>query len=151
MSDADSGLALSDGCVSDHTENADETADAPEEPVVRTRSGRVVKKPSSYSPKEACEDDYDAGDYDSADDANSPGSSVEYGSEEGGSSQDEYDSDFVAESEESVEENTDEDEEVSETESEEEEEYDSDDLVESEGSTDHDIEKPKKKKAKVVK
>jgi hypothetical protein len=33
--------------------------------VIRTRSGRVVKKPERYVPVEVCEDDYGTEDYDS--------------------------------------------------------------------------------------
>lgn len=32
---------------------------------MRTRSGRIVKKPERYSPVEVCDDDYESNDYDS--------------------------------------------------------------------------------------
>ena len=65
--------------------------------VTVTRSGRRVKQPKRYEPKEVCEDDYDAEDYDSGDDDNMEhdDGSIVYDSEEGGSSMDEYDSDFI--------------------------------------------------------
>ena len=105
-----------------------DTPNSPE-PTVRTRSGRVIRKPKQYSPKEVCDDDFNALEYDSYDELDSPGSSIEYDSDEGGSSQDEYDSDFVAGSDESVEESEESEDEESEAEEteESEEEFESDD------------------------
>lgn len=34
---------------------------------MKTRSGRVVKKPERYTPNEVCEDDYDVEEYDDTD------------------------------------------------------------------------------------
>lgn len=48
---------------------------------IRTRSGRVVKKPERYSPQEVCEDDYAAEDYDSHE-SSDVSSEVSYDSED---------------------------------------------------------------------
>lgn len=39
-----------------------------EEPIMKTRSGRVVKKPNRYIPTEKVEDDYSTDEYDTEDD-----------------------------------------------------------------------------------
>lgn len=48
---------------------------------IRTRSGRVVKKPDRYSPQEICDDDYAAEDYDSHE-SSDVSSEVSYDSED---------------------------------------------------------------------
>jgi hypothetical protein len=125
-----------------------DTRDSPE-PTVRTRSGRVIKKPKQYSPKEVCDDDFNAVEYDSYDELDSPGSSIEYDSDEGGSSQDEYDSEFVAGSDESVEESEEsEDEETADEETADEETEESEEEFESESENDEEKEYIPKKRAK---
>ena len=65
-----------------------------ESPKQVTRSGRTIKKPTRYEPEiQKFEDDYGDDEYDS--DESSVGSSIGYDSNEGGDSQDEYDSSFV--------------------------------------------------------
>lgn len=50
-------------------------------PPVKTRSGRVVKKPERYTPNEVCDDDYAAEEYDDTD-VSEVSSEVSYESEE---------------------------------------------------------------------
>ena len=67
---------------------------------VRTRSGRVVKKPERYTPVEVCEDDYAPEDYDS-NESSDVSSEVSYDSEDISSESDADDNgnlrDFVVE------------------------------------------------------
>ena len=47
-----------------------------------TRSGRKIKKPDRWEPKEECEDDFGAGDYDTDVDCSDVSSEVSYDSDE---------------------------------------------------------------------